>query len=357
MTASAIAVVLLILCFSAVAVAETETETATQTTGTFSGSQTLLRFAMEPSPVSETGYRQGNGTAYIEVQGTYLAVHFEAEGMSSSVHLSLVLLANGSSHSAANMTTSYDGEVEAEAAVYLAPGAYSIGLQVLDTSSFSSPTVVQVSSPQTQPLSVVQGTTTNSESSQSVSTIQGGETEDDGIKTAIQDKFIPAVVEVGDSGSSIIVNDHNFSVSVGGYQQDGYLVSIYAANVAGPRVLLVNLTSAQARSLFSAPISITLDGSRVQQAGSLSEILGATAADPPRFIVVSSPSSLRLLISIPHFSYHTIAIVPIIVQLGGALLLDLPVLLFAVAAVSVVILAVHSMRTRAPSKAIRTPLG
>ncbi len=346
------------LCFSAVAVAETETETATQTTGTFSGSQTLLRFAMEPSPVAETGYRQGNGTAYIEVQGTYLAVHFEAEGMSSSVHLSLVLLANGSSRSAANMTTSYDGEVEAEAAVYLAPGAYSIGLQVIDTSSFSSPTVVQVSSPQTQPLSVVQGTTTttNSESSQSVSTIQGGETEDDGIRTAIQDKFIPAVVEVGDSGSSIIVNDRNFSVSVGGYQQDGYLVSIYAANVAGPRVLLVNLTSAQARSLFSAPISITLDGSRVQQAGSLSEILGATTADPPRFIVVSSPSSLKLLISIPHFSYHTIAIVPIIVQLGGTLLLDLPVLLFAVAAISVVILAVHSMRIRAPSEATRTPL-
>ncbi len=350
-TASVVAFALILFCFSAVAMADTETETATQTSSSLTSSQGQLRFSMVPSPLSgATGYRQGNGSADLEIQGTYVAVHFEAAGMASSVHLALVVLVNGTSHPVANMTTSYEGEVEAEAAISLAPGSYSLGLQVLDASTFSSPTVVLVSSPATQSVTVAQGTqvtyTATGESTQPVSTLQGGESEDTGIRTAIQTKFIPAVVDVGESGSSIHVNDGNFSVSVGRYQQDGYLVSISAVNVAGPRVLLVNLTSSQARSLFSSPVVITLDGTPVPQATTLSEVLGAKSGDPARFIVVSTPSALTLLVSIPHFSYHTISIIPIIAQAGAALAVDLPSLLFAVAAVSVVVLAVYSRRTR-----------
>ncbi len=350
-TASVVALLLLMLCFSAVSLADTETETATQTTGTLTGSQGQLRFAMVPYPLSgASGYRQGNGTADLEVQGAYIAVHFEAEGMASNVHLALVVLTNGAPRPAANMTTSNEGEVEAGASISLAPGTYSVGLEVLDTSTFASPTVILVSSPETETVTVGQGAqvtyTATGESTQPVSTLQGGESEDSGIRTAIQSKFIPAVVNVGESGSSIYVNDGNFSVSVGMYQQDGYLVSISATNVAGPRVLLVNLTSAQARGLFSSPVVIALDGSPVRQAAALSEVLGAKSGDPAKFIVVSTPSALTLLVSIPHFSYHTISIVPIIAQAGAALAVNLPVLLFTVAAVSVVVLAVYSRRTR-----------
>ena len=343
------ALVILLLCFSAVATAETETETQTQTTSTF-GTQQYLRFSMVPSSVSGApAYPQGNGSAEVQAQGTLLAVHFGAQGMARDAHLTLVLVANGTSHSVANMTTSYDGEVEAEATVSFAPGSYSVGLQVLDTSTFSTPTQVLASSPGTEPLSVVQGTqesSTTGEATQSVSTIQGGETEDDGIRTAIQTKVIPAVVDVAESGSAVYVNDGNFSVSVGKYQQDGYLVSISAANVVGPRVLLVNLTSAKARTLFSGSVMITLDGSTVQQAATLSQVLGAKAGDPARFVLVSGPSALRLLISIPHFSYHTIEIIPILAQAGAALLVDMPALVLSVAAVSLVVLAAYSRRTR-----------
>ena len=355
--ASIVAVLLIGLCLSAGAIAETETETTTRTTSTHSESQSELRFAMMASPLAGTpGYRQGNGSASLEVHGTYISVHFQAEGMSSNVHLTLVLTANGTSHSAANMTTSYEGEVEAEAAVHLASGVYSVGLAVFDASSFSSPMEVLVSSPQTVVLSLAQSaqaTTTFTESTQLISPVQGGDSEDDGIRAAIQTKFIPAVIDFGESGSSIRVNDGNFSVSVGESQGGGYLVSVSATNVPGPRVLLINLTSDQARSLFSAPVLIKLDGSTVQQAATLSDVLGATTGSPARFVLVSTASSLNLLISIPHFSYHTIEIIPIITQFGPALIVDLPVLVFAVAAVSFVVLAVYFRRTRAAPEAGR----
>ncbi len=347
--ASAVALVLVMLCFSAVALADTESDSTTLSTTVSQGSQGYLRFSMVPSPLPDnSSYRQGNGSASLEVQGSYVAVHFEAEGMASRASLALVLLVDGSPRPVANMTTSYEGEVEAETSFSLGPGSYSVGLEVVDTSTFTAPTTVLVSSPAAEPLTVSQSSQTTSattEYTQPVTTVQGGETEDEGINAAIQTRFIPAVVDVGQAGPSIQINDGNFSVSVGKYLEDGYLVSIYAANVSGPRVLLVNLTSAQARSLFSGPVLITLDGAPVQQAGSLSEVLGAKAGDPPMFVLVSSPSALNLLISIPHFSYHAIGIIPI-AQAAAALLVDLPVLILAVAAVSAVVLAAYSRRTR-----------
>ena len=269
--------------------------------------------------------------------------------MKGGVHLTLEVVANGTSRSVADMTASGEGDIEAEAAVSLSPGTYSVGLQVLDSSTFTSPTVVLTSSPQTQTVSIgpasQPASTTSTESTQQVSTVHGGETEDEGISAAIKAKVIPAVVDVGQSGSSVHVNDGNFSVSIGQFD-GGYLVSVSGANVTGPRVLLINLTSSQSRSLLSAPVSISLDGSAVQQAGSVQEVLGAKAADPARFILVSNPSALTLLISVPHFSYHTIQILPIVAQAISALAVDLPVLVLGVAAVSVLVLTAYTRRTR-----------
>ncbi|HEV2227264.1 MAG TPA: hypothetical protein VGR56_10740 [Nitrososphaerales archaeon] len=331
-----------LLLFSSAAFAETETETHT---GQY------LRFSLIPSPLpGGTVYQVGNGSAVIWAQGTFLSVHLYARGMARSAHFMLVLVANGTSHSVANMTTNYDGEVEAEAEVALGPGVYAVGLKLFDTSTFSSPTLVLIGSPTTQTLSILQTTaqttTTTREADHPVTTVLGGNPEEDDIRSAIQTKVIPAVVDVGVSGSSVSVNDANFSVSVGMDQQNGYQVSISAANVAGPRVLMINMTSAQARNLFSSPVQVILDGVGVSQAATLSQVLGAQASDPARFVLVSSNSALKLLISIPHFSYHTIEIIPILVHIGSALVVDLPVLILSVTAVSMLVVVVNSRRTR-----------
>ncbi len=350
-----LALMVLLLCFSPAALAETETETQTQTqtqtTSTFSGVQGSLSFSMVPYPVpGNTSYPRGSGSAEVQAEGTLVSVHFQAEGMARSARLTLVVTADGAAHSVTNMTTSYDGEVEAEGAVSLGAGSHSIGLEVLDTSTFSSPTEVMVSSPATQALSLPQGeqasASTTGAQTQSVTTVPEGDTEDEGIRTAIQTKIIPAVVEVGESGSVVHVNDGNFSVSIGRYQDAGYLVSVSAANVTGPRVLVLNLTSSQVRTRFSGTLLVTLDGSTVAPASSLSQVLGAKAGDPASFVLVSDPSALSLLILIPHFSYHVIEIVPVLAQAGAVLLVYLPAALFGVAVVTAFVAAAYARRTR-----------
>jgi hypothetical protein len=338
--------ILLFLCFSLSAMAETETEN-----GSYHG--TSLRFSMVPQPVpGQPSYREGSGSGSVGASGTELRVHFDASGMAGGTHFMLVLLANSETHSIANMTTDSEGETEAEGYISLPVGAYSVGLEVLDTSSFSSPTIVMASNPMTQSVTLpvlvtsTSATATNSESTQTISTIRGGQTEDDGIRSAIQSNFIPAVVEVGVSGSSVQLVNGNFSVSVGRYSQGGYLISISGVNGTGPRALLLNATSAQSRGLFSGPIEITLDGLTVQQASSLSQVLSPKAGDPARFIIILTSASLELLITIPHFSSHLVAIEPIIAAIASTLEINVPVLVVSVIGVTALLATVYSRRTR-----------
>jgi hypothetical protein len=337
---------LLTLCLSASAVADTETHTGTYTSGTQIG----IRFSMVPQPVQgQPGYQEGGGEAFINVQGTELSIHFGAEGMAMGAHFTLVLNVNSVSHSVANFTTG-SSESEAETYLSLPAGTYSLGLKVLDTSSFAVPTTVMVSNPATQTLAVglttPTTTTTMIQTTQAISTVQGGKSEDDNIKSAIQNSFIAAVVDVGVSGSSVQLNDHNFSASIGRYQQGGYIVSISGVNGTGPRALLVNVTSAQSRSVLSGPISITLDGASVQEASSLLQILSAKAGDPSRFIIILTSSSLELLVTIPHFSSHVVAIAPIIASIQAALIVNLRLFVLSITIVTAAVAIIYARRNR-----------
>jgi hypothetical protein len=310
-----------------------------------------FHFSMIPQPVpGQPSYREGDGSVNIGVLGRELRVHFDSEGIAGGAHFMLVLLANGASHSIANFTTDIIGETEAEGYLSLPAGSYVIGLLVQDTSSFASSTTVMVSSPTTQsitlPISTATINTITSGPTQTISPVQGGKSEDDGIRTAIQTSFIPAIVEVGATGSSVRLSNGSFSVSVGRYSQGGYLISISGLNGTGPRALLLNATSAQSRMLFSGPIKITLDGSAVQQASSLSQVLSPKVGDPSRFIIILTSASLELLITIPHFSSHFVAIAPTLASVEAALTINLPVLFVSIIAVTAVVATAYSRRTR-----------
>jgi len=346
-TLSAPLLVLAIVLLGSAAFAESETEDQTQTATRSQGQG--LQFALTPVPVQgHPSYAEGNGSGSLQVQGTTVYVHAQASEMARGAHFSLALTANGSAHWVANMTTNDDGELEAESAVSLPAGAYSLGLQVYDTSTFSGPTLVLSSTPSALTASLggsAGGNSTGGEG-QPVRTIQGGSTEDDDIRNAIHSSFIPAVVQVGGSGSTVSVTDERFSVSVGQYQQDGFLISISGANITGPRAILVNLTSAAATDLLSGKLFVSLDGSQVQQASSFSQVINATQSDPSRFIISSGASGVKFLISIPHFSSHTIEILPILTQALTSLVTDVPLLLFSVAALTAVVFVYYDRRLR-----------
>ncbi len=332
----------LLLVLLSSAVARTEAGTYASTTGIEGNVTQSLSFSMVPP-----GPGPGSGDAQIQVEGTTVGVQFEAEGLTSSSNLELTLVANGTSHSVANITASGEGEAEAEASLVLSQGTYSLGLVLSDASNPAAPTTVLVSSPAAR-TAVLGGqiTTQTSEQMQSVSTYSAGEADDQNISRAIQSSFIPAVVDIGEHGSTVQVNDRAFSVSVGTYRGDGYVLSVSAKNVTGPRVLLVNLSSAVAPNLYLSSMSVTLDGAQVQQASMLSQVMGNAPGSQPLFIVISGSSGVSLLVLIPHFSAHSITIVPVLTLIGSIILYDLPVLLAGVAAVTLVFVFVYGRRTR-----------
>lgn len=329
-------VVLLALSTSA------QAESEDQTTGGLAGGTTQnLSFAMTPSSSGATG----GGSANLEVQGTVVSLHLQLKGANPSLRLMVLLKANGTSHAMANATASGEGEVEAEASIALIQGTYMLGVEVLSIGSNGSSAPFMTSDPQTQ-TAVLQssGGSSGGEDTHTVNTYHAGETEDDGIAAAIRSSFIPAIIEVGTGGSTVNLNDPAFSVSVGTYQGDGYVISIGSKNASGPRVLMVNLTSALTGKYLSS-VGITIDGAAVQQA-SFSQVMGGTSDNSSRFVMVSGNSGQSLLILIPHFSSHTIAIVPILARIAGAVLVDAPVLLAAVGGVTLVIFLAYVRRMR-----------
>lgn len=352
--------IILFILGSIPVIAETETETGThssyQTSQGYQTSQqhhdqtpalyfTIVHVAVPSDPT----YTGGSGSASIFAQGTTLTIHIHVQGAASGAHFTLLLSVNNSTQPVANMTTDDEGELEAEAQANLAPGNYSLGLEIRDGSSFETPTLVMASNPSSQPLALpLTSQTTYSESEtegQQVNTLGGGESDDGEVRNAIQSMVIPAVINVGPSGSSAVVLDTRFSISVGTLQNNGIIVSVSAANVTGPRVLLVNLTAPVAQKLFSGSLLITLDNSTIQQASSVSEVIGARPGDPAKFVIYSASSGLKLLISIPHFSFHTIDIIPILTEIG-AIVLDLTTTILTVGAATVLIFLAYGRRTR-----------
>jgi hypothetical protein len=347
---------ILIILGSIPVMAETETETKTQasyqstsyqyTSSNQQGSS--LQFSIVSVPVpSQPNYTGGNGYASILASGTTLSIHIHVKG-TARAHFTLALVANNATQAIANMTADEEGEIEAEAQATLAAGNFSLGLRIFDTSSFSVPTLVMATSPPSQRLQLPTAQPTNTQSEtdgQQVNTVGGDESDDGEVRNAMQSNFIPAVVDVGPSGSSAVVSDNRFSVSVGSLQGNGIIVSVSALNVTGPRVILVNLTAPQARALFSGSVLVTLDGIAIQQSSSVSQVLGVRAGDPSMWVVYSFKSGLKLLVSIPHFSFHIIQVLPVLTEIGSAVL-DFTFVILSVAAVSAVILISYTGRTK-----------
>jgi hypothetical protein len=117
------------------------------------------------------------------------------------------------------------------------------------------------------------------------------------------------VVNSGQVVASVI--DQRFSVSIGRASDDGYVLTISANNVTGPRTLLVNLTGSSVLDFKVNSLNITLDGSPVTEASSLTQVLNPVEGDPARYAIIITSAGEQLLVSIPHFSVHTLAFNPV----------------------------------------------
>jgi len=295
-----------------------------------------------------SGYLVGRGDANIEIDGATIKVHAEFERMNPETHYVLIL-SDGTA--VGDMVTSHEGNGHIEAVLTLTAGLHAVGLSLLDTSTFASHTNVMQSDPATSSVTIVQSTatesTTSHEGAHEITTTSADKQDEDNVNSALQDKTIPAVVHWSGSGTTTSLLDPSFSVSVGKYQDSGLLVSI-SGNATGSRVLLINLTRDASPNFGSGALLVTLDGTPIQQASSFLQVLKAQPTDPARYIILSTSSGWQVLVSIPHFSLHTLAILPVVMSaISNFLMVDAPLLALSVLAVSSLFAIVYAKRPRA----------
>ncbi len=295
-----------------------------------------------------SGYLVGRGEVKMEIHGTTIKVRAEFERMNPETHYAL-LLSDGAV--IGDMITSHEGSGHIEAVLTLTAGPHAIGLSLLDISTFTSRTQVMQSDPATSNVTIAQSTVSESETrhegAHDVTTTSADKQDEEDVNSALLDKTIPAVVHWSGSGATTSLLDPNFTVSVGKYQDSGLLVSI-SGNVTGSRVVLINLTRDASPNFGSGALLVTLDGTPIQQASSFLQVLKAQPADPARYIILSTRSGWQLLVSIPHFSLHTLAILPVVAHaIANILMVDAPLLAISILAVSSLFAIVYARRSRA----------
>jgi hypothetical protein len=329
------------------------------------------------------------------VDGTDLDGHIQVEKLASSTTYAVYLVAipaaatststsfsrtssattsTSSTTSAASCTgtslgsfvTRGEGDGEAELSGTLNPGTYAIGLVLctgnspaLVTDPITRTATVSASSEregesssthtktETSTKSGTQSTTTrSSETENDVKAVTTGKHDEGKIKTAEAAKTIPAVVSYGASGVSLHQIDPHFSVSASPLRNNGLLVSISGLNVTGSRVLEVNLTGSHWTASTLQGLQVTLDGTPIAQGASLSQVLSSTSADPARYIILITSEGLQMLVSIPHFSLHTIQILPSVLTALSYLVANGPILLTGLIIFSGFAAALFSKRKR-----------
>lgn len=326
------------------------------------------------SPSSTNEGKDDRGQASIVIRGNTLNVDISVKKISPSTTFSVILVAipiTTTSTTTASTTTVFsttmpststiststtsgaascvgsigtfvssgDGEGEAELSTTLNSGTYDLGLVLCSNNTpvlvshpgtteavvppaaqgnkdsesetettTSTRTVFSTTMPSTTELSSSSGG--ENDQGDKVNPVTGSGQENDAITTAMSDKTIPAVISVFNSGVTLNQLDPKFSVAASHLAGNGLLISISAQNVTGSRVLLVNLTGSQWSISSLQSLKIVFDGAKISQAASLTQVLNSTSADPPSYIIMLTSSGLQLLVSIPHFSLHTIQIIP-----------------------------------------------
>jgi hypothetical protein len=110
---------------------------------------------------------------------------------------------------------------------------------------------------------------------------------------------------VGSTSANFTTNNNAFTISL--TQGSGSLTIVIAGqNVTGPRVVLLNISRDSFLNVQSGYLQVSLDNSTIAEAASLEAVLTGTGL--PSYILIGTSSGFELLVSIPHFSTHTIVI-------------------------------------------------
>lgn len=136
-------------------------------------------------------------------------------------------------------------------------------------------------------------------------TLRGTSATQGQINQFVANGTIPVIIGVGITTANLTTSTSAFTVSL--TPGNGSLkIVIGAQGVSGPRVLLLNITRDSFLNVQSGYLRVLLDNASVPEATSLEAVL--TGSHAPSYVLIGTSSGVELLVSIAHFSTHTIVI-------------------------------------------------
>ncbi|MHB8601026.1 MAG: hypothetical protein ACYC6W_05315 [Nitrosotalea sp.] len=128
------------------------------------------------------------------------------------------------------------------------------------------------------------------------------------IEGAKANETIAAEINVGIGNVEHKSIDNNVMVQTANVTNDSVAITVNASSGTGPKVILFNLNSTTIDVSSINSMHVLYDGHPITPAANIDEILHATSSDPPRYAILITQSGAQILISIPHFSTHTITL-------------------------------------------------
>ena len=128
------------------------------------------------------------------------------------------------------------------------------------------------------------------------------------IEDAKTNQTIAAEVEIANGNIDHKSIDNNIVVQTANSSANSVNITVSATNQTGPKVILVNLNSTTIDVSSIKYLHVLYDGKVITPADNVDQVLYATSADDPHYAILITTSGAQVLISIPHFSTHTITL-------------------------------------------------
>jgi len=128
------------------------------------------------------------------------------------------------------------------------------------------------------------------------------------IDDAKKNDTIAAEVDINNENVGTQSIDNNVSVKTEHPTSDTVSITVNASSQTGPKVLLINLNSTTIDVANMKYIDVLYDGNHIAPAANVDEVLHPASSDQPHYAILVTQSGAQILVSIPHFSPHTITI-------------------------------------------------
>ncbi len=128
------------------------------------------------------------------------------------------------------------------------------------------------------------------------------------VSDAIENKTVSTIVNIGEKNEETKSIDDNIESHTDNSTADSVSVTVDSKIESGPKVIIFNLNSTTIDASSVKYLHITYDGQSIAPAADLNSVLHAKSTDNPSYAIIITQNGAQVLVSIPHFSTHTITL-------------------------------------------------